>query len=155
MPNLTLAEAEKILAASKAKVLEMGLRMSISVVDPQGRPHIYVPHRQRFLADSTHIQGPRRWPLPASASLARSSGHRQLPSASRTHGDGRRPHDPVAGGVPVYRDGVVIGAVGAVVGPGRRTKQQPKRGSMPLGFLPPPDMSRSAARGRAPVSRAS
>ncbi len=36
MASLTLAEAEVILAGAKAKVLEMGVRMSISVVDARG-----------------------------------------------------------------------------------------------------------------------
>ncbi len=36
MASLTLAEAEVILAAAKAKVLEMGVKMSISVVDARG-----------------------------------------------------------------------------------------------------------------------
>ena len=36
MAALTLAEAEQILAAAKAKVLSMGAKMSISVVDPRG-----------------------------------------------------------------------------------------------------------------------
>ena len=36
MAGLTLAESETILAAAKAKVLEMGAKMSISVVDPRG-----------------------------------------------------------------------------------------------------------------------
>ena len=36
MASLTLAEAEAILAAAKAKVLDMGAKMSVSVVDPRG-----------------------------------------------------------------------------------------------------------------------
>ena len=36
MASLTLAEAETILAGAKAKVVELGLKMSISVVDPRG-----------------------------------------------------------------------------------------------------------------------
>ena len=36
MASLTLAESEQILAAAKAKVLEMGAKMSVSVVDPRG-----------------------------------------------------------------------------------------------------------------------
>ena len=36
MASLTLTEAEHILAAAKAKVLEMGAKMSVSVVDPRG-----------------------------------------------------------------------------------------------------------------------
>lgn len=36
MAWFTLAEAETALAAAKAKVLEMGAKMSVSVVDPRG-----------------------------------------------------------------------------------------------------------------------
>jgi len=36
MASLTLAEAEQILATATAKVLAMGAKMSISVVDPRG-----------------------------------------------------------------------------------------------------------------------
>ena len=36
MATLTLAEAEQILAAAKAKVIAMGAKMSVSVVDPRG-----------------------------------------------------------------------------------------------------------------------
>ena len=36
MASLTLTEAEQILAAAKAKVMAMGVKMSISVVDPRG-----------------------------------------------------------------------------------------------------------------------
>ena len=36
MASLTLTEAEHILTAAKAKVLEMGAKMSVSVVDPRG-----------------------------------------------------------------------------------------------------------------------
>jgi len=36
MATLTMAETDIILAAAKAKVLEMGAKMSVSVVDPRG-----------------------------------------------------------------------------------------------------------------------
>ena len=36
LASLILAEAEQILAAAKAKVLDMGAKMSVSVVDPRG-----------------------------------------------------------------------------------------------------------------------
>ena len=35
MASLTLAEAEQILVAAKAKVMAMGAKMSVSVVDPE------------------------------------------------------------------------------------------------------------------------
>ena len=43
MAALTLAEAEQILAAAKAKVLSMGANMSVSVGRPQGRLDNHVP----------------------------------------------------------------------------------------------------------------
>ncbi len=36
MATLNMAETDTILAAAKAKVLEMGAKMSVSVVDPRG-----------------------------------------------------------------------------------------------------------------------
>ena len=36
MASLTLAQAEQVLAGAKAKVMELGVRMSVSVVDPRG-----------------------------------------------------------------------------------------------------------------------
>ena len=36
LASLTLSEAETILAGSKAKMVELGVKMSISVVDPRG-----------------------------------------------------------------------------------------------------------------------
>ena len=36
MASLTLSEAEQILAGAKAKVVEMGANMSVSVLDPRG-----------------------------------------------------------------------------------------------------------------------
>ena len=36
MASLTLAEAETVLAGAKAKVVELGLEMSVSVIDPRG-----------------------------------------------------------------------------------------------------------------------
>ena len=67
MAFLILTEAEHILAAAKAEVLDMGAKMSVSVVDPQGRPDSHVQNRWRFLAHASHIpcQGGGRilfWP---------------------------------------------------------------------------------------------
>ena len=36
MAGITLEDAERVLQAAKAKALEMGVKMSISVVDPRG-----------------------------------------------------------------------------------------------------------------------
>ena len=36
MPNITLEEAERVLQAAKAKAIDMGVKLSISVVDARG-----------------------------------------------------------------------------------------------------------------------
>ena len=36
MPTINLAEAEQVLAGSKAKIFEMGVKMSVSVTDSRG-----------------------------------------------------------------------------------------------------------------------
>ena len=36
MPTINLAEAEKVIAGSKAKIFEMGVKMSVSVTDARG-----------------------------------------------------------------------------------------------------------------------
>ena len=61
MASLTLAEAEQILAAAKAKVLAMGVKMSISVVDPRRFNH-HVPDGWRLLAHPADL--PRQQVLP-------------------------------------------------------------------------------------------
>ena len=43
MATLTMAETDIILAAAKAKVLEMGAKMSVSVVDPVSYTHLTLP----------------------------------------------------------------------------------------------------------------
>jgi uncharacterized protein GlcG (DUF336 family) len=66
MASLTLAEAEQILAAAKAKVLAMGVKMSISVVDPRG-DLITMCRRMAPPGAPRRSPAPKRWPLPALA----------------------------------------------------------------------------------------
>ena len=70
-PTLTLAEAEAILAGAKAKVLEMGVNMSISVVDPRG-DLITMMRTDGASWRTPPISGPRPWRLPASGAPAAS-----------------------------------------------------------------------------------
>ena len=57
MAALTLAEAEQILAAAKAKVLSMGANMSVSVVDPRGDLITMCRTDGASLADTGDIPG--------------------------------------------------------------------------------------------------
>ena len=106
MASLTLAEAEVILAGAKAKVVELGLKMSISVVDPRGdlitmfkmdgapwrTPAVASRKGQRELTESGGVgqfrKGQRR------VDRQRSGAHLQ-----GFHGHGRRTYDPRPGRV--------------------------------------------------------
>ena len=112
MASLTLAEAEQILAASKIKMNDMGVKLSVSVVDPRG------DLIAMFRADGA----PWRSPV-ISRGKALSAACWGLSSADLAE----RAHQPVfqafmniqgghfipgQGALPVYRDGEILGAVG-------------------------------------------
>ncbi len=112
MPSLTLAEAEVILAAAKAKVLEMGANMSISVVDPRGD----LITMMRTDGASWRTPAISRAKAVAASCFGRASGEltenamapvfRGLMAMEGGH------MIPGQGALPVFKDGVLVGAVG-------------------------------------------
>jgi uncharacterized protein GlcG (DUF336 family) len=112
MPSLTLAEAEVILAAAKAKVLELGANMSISVVDPRGD----LITMMRTDGASWRTPPISRAKAVASSCFGRASGEltenalapvfRGLMAMEGGH------MIPGQGALPVYRNGELVGAVG-------------------------------------------
>jgi uncharacterized protein GlcG (DUF336 family) len=112
MPSLTLAEAEVILAAAKAKVLEMGANMSISVVDPRGD----LITMMRTDGASWRTPAISRAKAVAASCFGRASGEltenamapvfRGLMAMEGGH------MIPGQGALPVFRDGALVGAVG-------------------------------------------
>ena len=112
MPSLTLAEAEVILAAAKAKVLEMGANMSISVVDPRGD----LITMMRTDGASWRTPAISRAKAVAASCFGRASGEltenamapvfRGLMAMEGGH------MIPGQGALPVIKDGVLVGAVG-------------------------------------------
>ena len=57
MAGMTLEDAERMLQAAKNKALEMGVRLSISVVDDRGRPQVHGADGWSALAHSLCFPG--------------------------------------------------------------------------------------------------
>lgn len=112
MPSLTLAEAEVILAGAKAKVLAMGANMSISVVDPRGD----LITMMRTDGASWRTPAISRAKAVAASCFGRASGEltenamapvfRGLMAMEGGH------MIPGQGALPVFKGGVLVGAVG-------------------------------------------
>ena len=112
MPSLTLDEAEVILAGAKAKVLAMGAKMSISVVDPRGD----LITMMRTDGASWRTPPISRAKAVAASCFGRASGEltenalapvfRGLMAMEGGH------MIPGQGALPVFKDGVLVGAVG-------------------------------------------
>ena len=112
MPSLTLAEAEVILAAAKAKVFDMGVNMSISVVDPRGD----LITMMRTDGASWRTPAISRAKAVAASCFGRASGEltenamapvfRGLMAMEGGH------MIPGQGALPVFKDGALVGAVG-------------------------------------------
>jgi uncharacterized protein GlcG (DUF336 family) len=109
---MTLAEAEVILAAAKAKVLEMGAKMSISVVDARGD----LITMMRTDGASWRTPAISRAKAVAASCFGRASGEltenalapvfRGLMAMEGGH------MIPGQGALPVFKGGEVVGAVG-------------------------------------------
>ena len=134
MATLTLQEAEQILVAAKAKVFEMGQKMSVSVVDPRG------DLIAMFRTDGAP------WRTPAiSRAKAVSSACFGRPSVDLTDNalspvfrglmameDGHM--IPGIGALPVYKNGELVGAVGGSGGSGQQDEDAARAGIDAVGL---------------------
>ena len=120
MASLTLAEAERILAAAQAKVREFGVNMSVSVVDPRG------DLIAMFRTDGASWRTPpiSRGKALAAACFGRSGAdladNAQAPVFRALMAMEGGHMIPGQGGLPVYRDGELVGAVGGSGGTGQQ-----------------------------------
>ncbi len=136
MTSLTLEEAEKILAAAKATVLEMGAKMSVSVVDPRG------DLIAMFRTDGASWRTPpiSRAKAVAAACFGRPSGDmdaqspvlRGLMAMEGGH------MIPGKGALPVYRHGELIGAVGGSGGTAQQDEDAARAGIEAIGLSAAP-----------------
>ena len=137
-PTLTLAEAEAILAGAKAKVLEMGVNMSISVVDPRGD----LITMMRTDGASWRTPPISRAKAVAASCFGRASGEltenalapvfRGLMAMEGGH------MIPGQGALPVFRDGVLVGAVGGSGGTAQEDEDASMAGIAAAGFSATP-----------------
>ncbi len=137
-PTLTLAEGEAILAGAKAKVLEMGVSMSISVVDPRGD----LITMMRTDGASWRTPPISRAKAVAASCFGRASGEltenalapvfRGLMAMEGGH------MIPGQGALPVYRDGVLVGAVGGSGGTAQEDEDAALAGIEGAGFSATP-----------------
>lgn len=137
-PTLTLAEAEAILAGAKAKVLEMGVNMSISVVDPRGD----LITMMRTDGASWRTPPISRAKAVAASCFGRASGEltenalapvfRGLMAMEGGH------MIPGQGALPVFRDGVLVGAVGGSGGTAQEDEDASRAGIEGAGFSAEP-----------------
>jgi uncharacterized protein GlcG (DUF336 family) len=138
MASLTLEEAETILAAAKAKVLEMGAKMSVSVVDPRGD----LITMCRTDGASWRTPPISRAKAVASACFGRASGEltdnamspvfRGLMAMEGGH------MIPGQGALPVFRNGDLVGAVGGSGGTAQQDEDAARAGIEAVGLSTTP-----------------
>jgi uncharacterized protein GlcG (DUF336 family) len=134
MASLTLAEAEQILVAAKAKVLEMGARMSVSVVDPRG------DLIAMFRTDGASWRTPpiSRAKAVAAACFGRPSGdlteNAQAPVFRGLMAMEGGHMIPGQGALPVYRGNELVGAVGGSGGTAQEDEDAARAGIEAVGL---------------------
>ncbi|MDA1128367.1 MAG: heme-binding protein [Chloroflexi bacterium] len=134
MANLTLAEAETVLAGAKAKVVELGLKMSISVIDPRG------DLITMFRMDGAPWRTPSvsRGKAVAAASFETASGNltdnSQAPIFRAFMAMEGGHMIPGQGALPIFRNGEIIGAVGGSGGTAQEDEDCCRAGIVAAGF---------------------
>ena len=138
MAALNLAEAEQILAAAKAKVLEMGARMSVSVVDPRG------DLITMFRTDGASWRTPpiSRAKAVAASCFGRPSGelteNAQAPVFRGLMAMEGGHMIPGQGALPAYRGSELVGAVGGSGGTAQQDEDAARAGIEALGLSATP-----------------
>ena len=138
MAILILTEAEHILAAAKAKVLDMGAKMSVSVVDPRG------DLIAMFRIDGASWRTPpiSRAKAVAASCFGRPSGelteNAQAPVFRALMAMEGGHMIPGQGALLVYRNGELIGAVGGSGGTAQQDEDASRAGIEALGLSTSP-----------------
>ena len=138
MASLTLAEAEQILAAAKAKVLDMGVKLSVSVVDPRG------DLIAMFRIDGASWRTPliSRAKALAASCFGQSSGdlteNAQAPVFRGLMAMEGGHMIPGQGALPVYRHGELVGAVGGSGGSAQEDEDAARAGIEAIGLSAKP-----------------
>ena len=138
MASLNLTEAEQILAAAKAKIQELGAKMSVSVVDPRGDligmfrndgASWRTPAISRAKAVAASCFGvasgdlTERAQSPVMRGLMAMEGGHMLPGQ---------------GALPVFRNGELVGAVGGSGGTSQEDEDAARAGIDAVGLSATP-----------------
>ncbi len=138
MASITLAEAEVILAAAKAKVMEMGAKMSVSVVDPRGD----LLTMMRTDGASWRTPPISRAKANASACFGRASGelteNAQAPVFRGLMAMEGGHMIPGQGALPAFRGGELVGAVGGSGGTAQQDEDAARAGIVAAGLSATP-----------------
>lgn len=138
MPNLNLAEAQQIIDGATKKLEEVGVPMCVAVVDPRGDLIAMIRQDGSPWRSTLICQGKAA----ASAAWLRSSGeltdNAQSPVSRGLMAmlDGRM--IPGQGALPVFRNGEMVGAVGASGGASQQDEDVARAGIESAGFSPSP-----------------
>lgn len=144
LQSLTLADARMIIAAGESKAEELGVPYNLAVVDAGGNLISHARMDGAWLG-SIDISIHKAWTARA-FDMATEDLAKMAQSSKPLFGINSTNHEKVvifAGGVPVKRDGVVIGAVGAS---GGTVDQDQKVVEAAIKGL---EKSKSGSRGRA------
>ena len=119
---LTLDEATRLLDAARSEADGIGVSMSVAVMDPGG--HLIALTRMDGAPwVSAEVAQGKAWTAaaygqPSDAQKQKADGLPNFATALTTMTGGR--YTPQTGAVPVYRDGALLGAVGASGGTGEQ-----------------------------------
>ena len=129
---INLEEAERVLQAAKAKAIQLGVPMSIAVVDPRGDPvgalRMDIAKFLTFDVARGKAFAAAFWGIP-SGDMTAVADNPVIRSVVMMEG-GRI--IPGQGAVPLLRGAYVIGAVGASGGTGQQDEEVAKAGANAL-----------------------
>jgi uncharacterized protein GlcG (DUF336 family) len=128
MASLTLAEAERILDGAKKKIAQMGVKMSVSIVDDRGDLIAMVrtdgaSWRTPYISQGKAVAS-ATWGL-SSADMAQRASSPVFQGFMALQG-GR--FIPGQGALPIYKNGELVGAAGASGGSSQEDEDVAKAG---------------------------
>ncbi|MDN3497048.1 heme-binding protein [Planococcus sp. APC 4015] len=133
MSTLTLADARTIIAAAEARADEIGQPMNIAVVDSGGNLIAHVRQDGAWIG-SIDISISKAWTSRAFDIQTKDLGDNSQPTQQffGIHTTNGGKVAIFAGGVPVTRDGAVVGAVGVSGGSGEQDQTVAEAGAAAL-----------------------
>ena len=125
MSGLTLADATDLIARAEAEAAANGWALTIAVVDAGG--HLLALHRMDGAPwISAEVATGKAWTaaawqMPSAAQGDKARSLPQFAAAISVMTAGR--HTPQIGGLPIHRDGAVVGGIGASGATGEQDEQ--------------------------------